>query len=169
MLYSNKYVVLTLGARQKMIELYHQKEIDMLKFACTLPSLANICLHKTTDSKFYPFTENDKELLEKIRQDTIGGPSIVFTHEAVVDETFIRKSTELCNSIVGMGESQLYPYSICQPMPTGLYTRWNNDTESQKFIPRQNKTRFFEIVVLFIFNKLGRKIRLKAMLQLGDK
>ena len=25
-------------------------------------SLANICLHKSTDAKFYPFTEGDKDL-----------------------------------------------------------------------------------------------------------
>ena len=49
----------------------------MLKLGCTLPNLANICLHKSTDAKFYPFTEGDKDLLEKIR-DVVGGPSIVF-------------------------------------------------------------------------------------------
>ena len=90
MWYNNKDVVPTLEAMQKMIEFYHQKEIDMLKLGCTLPYLANICSHKSTDSKFYPFTEGDKDLLEKIREDMVGGPSIVFTRKAVVDEIFIR-------------------------------------------------------------------------------
>ena len=90
--YNNKDVVPTLGAMQKMIEFYQYKGIDMLKLGCTLPNLANICLHKSTDSKFYPFTESHKDLLEKIREDMVGGPSIVFTRKAVVDETFIRKS-----------------------------------------------------------------------------
>ena len=49
---NNKDVVPTLEAMQKMIEFYHQKEIDMLKLGCTLPNLANICLHKSTDSMF---------------------------------------------------------------------------------------------------------------------
>ena len=120
MWYNNKDVVPTLEAMQKMIEFYHQKEIDMLKLGCTLPNLANICLHKSTDSKFYPFTESDKDLLEKIHEDMVGGPSIVFTRKAVVDETSIRKSTNLCKSIVGIDASQFYPYSMCQPMPTGL-------------------------------------------------
>ena len=75
---------------QKLIEIYHQKETDMLKLGCTLPNLANICLQKSTDSKFYPFIESHKDLLEKIREDMVGGPSIVFTRKAVVDETFIR-------------------------------------------------------------------------------
>ena len=90
---------------QKMIEFYHQKEIDMLKLDCTLPNLANIRLHKSTDSKFYPITESDKDLLEKTREDMVGGPSIVFTLKAMVDETFICKSTNLCKSIVGIDAS----------------------------------------------------------------
>ena len=96
----------------------------MLKLGCTLPSLVNICLHKSTDSKFCPCTESDKDLLEKIREDMVGGPSIVLIQKNVVDETFIRKSSNLCKSIVGIDASQLYPYSMCQPMPIGLYTRW---------------------------------------------
>ena len=111
-----------------MIAFYHDKDIDMLKLGCTLPNLANICLHKSTDAKFYPSTERDKDLLEKIREDVIGGPSIIFTRKAVVDETFIRKSKNLCKSIVGIDASRLYPYSMCQTMLTGLYTRWDLDS-----------------------------------------
>ena len=66
----------------------------MLKLVCNLPNLANICLHKSTDAKFYPFMEGDKDLLEKIRE-VVGGPSIVFTRKAVVDETCIRKSANI--------------------------------------------------------------------------
>ena len=139
MWYNNKDVVPTLEAMPKMIDFHHQKEIDMLKLGCPLLNMANICLHKSTDSKFYLFTESDKDLLEKIREDMVGGPSIVFTRKTVVDETFIRKSSNLCKSVVGIDASQLNPYSMYQPMPTGLYTRWNYDTESQKFMPRQNK------------------------------
>ena len=81
--YNNKDVVPSLQAMQKMIAFYHDKDIDMLKFGCTLPSTDG--LHKSTDAKFYPFTEGDKDLLEKIREDFVGGPSIVFTRKAVVD------------------------------------------------------------------------------------
>ena len=146
--YNNKYVVPTLEAMQKMLAFYHKKGIDMLKLGCTLPNLANICLHKSTSAKFYPFNETDKDLLQKIREDMVGGPSIVFTRKAVVDETFIRNSENVCKSIVGIDASQLYPYSMCQPMPTGLYTRWEYDTESNRFKPQQNKTRNFENMVM---------------------
>ena len=67
----------------------------------------------------------------------VGGPSIVFTRKAVVEETLIRKSGSICNSIVGIDATQPYPYSICQPMPTGLCTRWKCDTEFNRFKPQQ--------------------------------
>ena len=151
--YNNKDVVPTLKAMRKMIAFYHDKDIDLLKLGCTLPNLANTCLHKSTDANFYPFTERDKDLLEKIRGDVVGGPTIVFTRKAVVDETFNLKSANVCKSIVGIDASQVYPYSMCQPMPTGLYTRWDFDSETSRFTPRQNKTRSFENMVMSCFQR----------------
>ena len=151
--YKSKDFVPTLEAMQKKIEFYHNKGIDMLTLGCTLPNLANICFHKSTDSKIYPFTDSDKDLLEKIREEMVGGPSIVFTRKAVVDETFIRKSSNLCKSIVGIDASQLYPYSMCQPMPTGLYTRWEYDSGTKRFTARQNKSRSVENMVLSYFQQ----------------
>ena len=92
-LHSNKDVVPTLEAMQNRIAFYHDKDIDMLKVVCTVPNLANICLHKSTSEKVYPFMEWDKDLLENIREDAVGGLSIVLTQKAVLDETCIRNST----------------------------------------------------------------------------
>ena len=103
---------------QKMVQFYHQKENDMLKLGCILPNLANICLHKSNNEKFYPFCETDRDLCQKIREDMTGGPSIVFTRKAVVDKAFIRDSSNICKSIVGIDASQVYPYIRCQDMPT---------------------------------------------------
>ena len=151
--YNNKDVVPTLEAMQKMIEFHHNKGIDMLKLGCTLQNFALICLHNSTDTKFYPFTESDKDLLEKIREDVVGGPSNVFTREAVVDETFIRKPSNLCKSYVGIDASQLYRYSMCQPMLTGLYTRREYDSETKRFTAHQNKSRSFENKDLSYFQR----------------
>ena len=78
----------------------------------------------------------------------VGFPSIVFTRKAVVDETFIRISGNISISLVGIDASQLFPYSMCQPMPTGLYTRWEHDTEFKRCKPQQNKPRNFEYMVM---------------------
>ena len=167
--YNNKDVVPTLDAMQKMIEFYHDKGIDMLKLGCTLPNLANICLHKSTDYKFYPFFSSDSDLLEKIREDMTGGPSIVFTKKAVVNETFIRKSKNLCKSIVGIDASQLYPYSMCQDMPTGLYTRWDYDEESQKFKARQIRVRTFENMVMSYFQATRTECKIESYYTTGKQ
>ena len=94
--YNNKNVVPTLEAMQKMMEIYHNRGIDMLKLGCTLPNLANICLDKSTNNKFYPFVE----------------------------------------------------VRICQEMPTGLSTRLEFDSDTQKFKAGQNKSSKFEKIVM---------------------
>ena len=127
--YNNKDVVPTLEAMQKMLAFCHKKGIDMLKLGCTLPNLANICLQKSTSSKFYPFIETDEDLLQKIREDMVGGPSIVFTRKAVVDESFIRNSGNVCKSIVGIDASQLYPFLCASPCQQD-YTRGGNMTQN---------------------------------------
>ena len=151
--YNNKDVEPTLEAMQKKIVFHHENVRDMLKLGCTLPNLANICLHKSTDAKFYPFTEGDKEFWEKIQEDVVVGPFIVSTREAVVEKTFSPKSANVFKSIVGIDARQLYPYSMCQPITTGLYTRWDLDSETVRSTPRQNKTRSFENMAMSFFQR----------------
>ena len=153
--YNNKDVVPTLEAMQKMMEFYHNKGIDMLKLGCTLPNLANICLHKSTNHKFFPFVEADKDLHDKIREDMTGGPSIVFTRKAVVDQTFIRNSVP----------SHFYPFSMCREMPTGLYTRWEFDTDSQSSGLEQTDFEHLRTWLCHIFNHNVPNVKLRATTQ----
>ena len=97
----------------------------------------------------------------------VGGPFIVVTRKAVVDETFIRKSSNLCKSIVGIDASQLYPYSMCQPMPTGLYTRWEYDSETKRFTARQNKSGSFENMVLSYFQQSRPECKFESNVTTG--
>ena len=113
-----KDVVPTLGAMKKMIQLDHDEGIDMLKLGFTLPNAANIFLQSSTSANFYPFPKEAKDWLEKKREDMVDGPVIVF--QAVVGETKIRSTSNNCKSKVGIDASELYPYAICQPLPTGL-------------------------------------------------
>ena len=141
----------------------------MLKLDCTLTNFANICLHKSTDYKFYPFFSSDSDLLEKIREDMTGGPSIVFTRKAVANKTFIRKSINLCKSIVGIVASQFYPYSMCQDKPTGLYTRWDYKAETQKFKARQNRVRTVEKMVMSYFQATRPECKIGSYYTTGTK
>ena len=91
-----------------MVAFYYKKGIDMLKLGCTPPNLANVCLHKSTSAKFYAFTETDKDLLQKIGEDMVGGPSIVCTRKTAVGETFIRDSGNFCKSFIGKSAVSLF-------------------------------------------------------------
>ena len=75
----------------------------------------------------------------KIREDVVDGPSLVITRKAVVQETLIRKPTNICKSVVGIDASQLYPYPMCQIMPTGVCMHCDIDPE--QIDSNFNKTR----------------------------
>ena len=64
--YNNKDVIPTLEAMQKMIDFYHNKGIDTLKLGCTVPNLANICLHKSTLAKCYPLLKLTRTCWRKL-------------------------------------------------------------------------------------------------------
>ena len=90
------------------------------------------------------------------------GPFIVYTREIVGDKTFSGESTNLCESIVVIDPSQLHHFSMCQAMPTGLYTRRDIDSESYKFKPRKNKTRSSENMVMSYFQRVRPQCRVKS-------
>ena len=96
-----------------------------------------------------------------------GGLSFVFTRKAVVDEIFTRKSSKLCKSIFGIDASQFHPYSMCQPMPTGLYTRWEHDSETKRFTAHQNKSRCFENMVLSKFQQNWPECKIESNITTG--
>ena len=71
----------------------------------------------------------------------VTGPSIVFTRKAIAGETKFRYTGNLCRAIVGIDASQLYPFSMCQEMATGLYTRSETDAKKKKLMLKRSNTR----------------------------
>ena len=127
--YNNKDVVPTLEAMQKMLAFHHKEGIDMLKLGCTLPNLANICLHKSTSAKIYPFTETDKDLLQTIREDMVGGPSIVSTRKAVVDEILSGIQEIFVNLLLALTQVRCI-LILCASPCQQVYTRDGNITQN---------------------------------------
>ena len=158
--YINTNVAPNLEAMRIRIRFYQGKGVHMLKPGCSLPNLVNNCLHNSTTAKFYPFLERKKDLREKVREDYVGGPSIVFNRKAVVGETKNRSPPNFFKSIVGIDASQLYPHAMCQPMPTGLYKRWDFDVDLQRFKPRSNKARPFGHTVAAYFQNSRRNYKI---------
>ena len=113
----------------KMLAFYHKKGIYMLRLGCTLPNLAKICLHKSTSSKFYPFTENNKDLLQKIREDMFDRPFIVLTRKAVVDETFSGIQEKFVNLLLALTQVSCILILCVSPCQQD-YTRDGNMTQN---------------------------------------
>ena len=150
-LYKNKDVVPTMEASQNMVELYHNKGIDILKLGCTLLNLTNIFLQSPISAKIYPFMGSEKDELPEVREDTVGGPSIVFTSKAVANETHIRKSTKVCKCWNKCWPT--LPLFNLSANTTGPYTIFEFDAHVQKFRPPQNKSRSFENKVILFFQR----------------
>ena len=132
----------------------------MLKLVCTLPNLANICLHKS-NAELYPFAEGDEDLLEKIGEDVVGCPSIVFTRKAVVDHTFIRKSANMqINYIPTRCVNTYSPVFI----RVGISIQKRVDSHLDKTRPS-----ILKIWSCLIFNEQDQKVKLKASLQQADR
>ena len=95
-----------------------------------------------------------KTCWNKIEQTTLT-VHLSFSHakQLLMKPLFEINSTKRCKSFVGIDASQPYPYSICQPMRTSLYTRWDIDSETSRFTLRQNKTRGFEYLVMSYFQQ----------------
>ena len=85
------------------------------QIGCTVPNRAKTCLHKPTRAKFYPFTESEKELLGKIREDMVDGPSIVFARKVVVDETFLSSPQSFVNQLLGLTPANFTSFLCVDP------------------------------------------------------
>ena len=124
---------------QKITDFNHNKRTDMLNLGCTLPNIAKLRLHKSTTVKFHFFTENDKDFLEKLHENMVGGASFVFTRKAIVDEIFIGAAT--CPGAKTLLEMTLVSFSVilcvkqCQLVCThdgARFGSWQNYTASKQ-------------------------------------
>ena len=77
----------------------------------------------------------------------------------------IRSSSNTCKSRGGIDASKLYPYAMCQPMPTGLYTGWEFNADLQRFKPRSKKNRPFENLDMAFSRTRGQNVILRAFTQ----
>ena len=65
--------------------------------------------------------------------------------------------------------SQLYPYAMCQPMPTGFNARWELNADLHRFKPRPNKAPFFEKRVMSFFESSRPKRKNKNFFTTGTQ
>ena len=145
-----------------MVDFYHDRQVDVLKSGYTLPGIANKILHNSTTSKFHPFQSRDLDWVKRVRENVVGGPSIVFCRYAEAGKTKIRKDGDkTCETIVGVDASQLYPYAMCQPMPCGPYTRW--DFQEGEFKAKRDWRSQLEKTILCYWSSIRPQCKIQCL------
>jgi len=118
--YNNCDVIPMVDAINKMFVFYRDKGLDMFKDAISLPGLAYKMLLTCTEEKFSLFKEEDKELFYLLKNNIVGGPSIIFHRHHEAGKTRIRGG-KLCRKVLGYDANALYLWAISEVMPTGDY------------------------------------------------
>ena len=140
--YNNLDVEPMLEALKKQSEVYEEKGIDMLKEAISLPGLAVLWKFTYTDNKAQQglqlLQRADDDLYPLIKNNIVGGPSIVFHRYHEKDETSIRGvdygvNARSCKKILGVDANALYLYCMMRPLPEGPPRRYRPN-ESGEFI-----------------------------------
>ena len=167
--YNNKDVVPTLEAMQKMIAFYHDKDIDMLKLGCTLRKPANVCLHKPTDAKFYPFVEGDKDLLEKNREMLLVAHLSSLHAKQLLMKHLFQNLQKYANLLLELMPANYIPTRCVNPC---LLAFIRVGISIQRWVDlRLNKTRpeVLKIWSYPISNEQDQNVKLKASLQQADR
>ena len=125
--YNNLDVSPFVQAVEKMQKFYFDHHIDLFKVAVSVPGIARRWLFQTAHNaktNFGLIQPQDDDLYYTIKQNIVGGPSIIFTRDAEVGRTFVRKDpSRPCINIVGFDANALYLDCIDKAMPCGGYVR----------------------------------------------
>ena len=167
--YNNKDAVQTLEAMQKMIAFYHDRDIDLLKLGCTLPNLANICLHKSTDAEFYPFMEGDKDLFEKIEKMLLKVHQSFFHAKQLLMKLLIESLQTYANLLLGLMPANYIHTRSVNPCPP-VFIRVRISILKPVY-SRLDKTRPAALKIWSspISHEQDQNVKLKASLQQTDR
>ena len=153
----------------KMVVFYNDKDIDMLKLGCILPNLANICLHKSTDAKLYPFTEGDKDLVEKFKKMLLV-VHLSFLHaKQLLMKLLFENLQTYANLLSGLMPANYIPIRCVNPrlpvfIRVGISIQKRVDLYLDKTRPATLK-----IWSCLIYNEEDQNVKLKASLQQADR
>ena len=129
--YNNLDVGPFVTAVERFQAFYFEKGIDVFKTAISVPGIARQLLFKTARAQnvnFVLFDQNNKDLYQTIKQNIVGGPSIIFTRHHCAGKTLIRGQKK-CGSILGFDANALYLHSIGKPMPVGPFIRRRSEND----------------------------------------
>ena len=84
----------------------------MAKVGCTVLNTVIFCVRESNTGQFYLNGKSNSDVLNKVHQDMIAGPSKVFKPEVVFDATLNRKFPIICKQIVDSGVVQNHRCSV---------------------------------------------------------
>ena len=104
-----------------MIAFYDDEDIDVLQLVFSSPNLANICLHKSTDTKSNPFTEGDEDLLEKFGKSLVVQLSFLHGKQLLMQPLFDNQQI-FANLFLGLVPAN-YTSTRCVNPSHSVFTR----------------------------------------------
>jgi hypothetical protein len=131
--YNNKDVGPMLDGVETMRQYWRESGLDMLRDGQSLPGLALRDLFTDLPSMSYVprMAEVNKDMHEMLKNNIVGGPSIVYHREHTALVTKIRKRPDspehLVRRILGFDANSLYLWCTMQEMPTYPWWRWRPD------------------------------------------
>ena len=170
MWYNNKDDVPTLEAMQKMIEFYHQKEIGILKLGCTLPSLANSCLHKSQQNRCFTLLPRaTKTCWRSFAKICLVVPALSL-HAKLWLTRLSSANQRICASqLSALTQAKSIPIRCVNQCLLDFIQDGTMTLNLKSSCPERTKHALSEIWSFLIFTKFIRNVALKAMLQLVDK
>lgn len=125
--YNNLDVGPFVTAVKKLQCFYFEKGIDVFKTSISVPGIARNMLFKAAQQQRATFAVCDKgnqDLYRTIKQNIVGGPSIIFTRHHKAGKTFIRQNPDKpYKRVIGLDANALYLGCIAQSMPVGAFIR----------------------------------------------
>lgn len=125
-----------LEALDKQAAFYAERHIDMLKDGISVPGLTMKYLFQDLprDTYFTLYDAKNEDLHHLVKDNIVGGPSIIFHRYHEKDKTKLREvdykdEAELCKNVTGFDANALYLWCLMQDMPTGWYVRRRADNE----------------------------------------
>ena len=125
--YNNLDVGPFVEAVSKYQAIFFSRHIDAFKVAVSAPGIARQWMFhagRKAGASFALIDRRDEDLFNTIKQNIVGGPSIVFSRYHEAGKTHLwNEEDNVCESIEGFDANALYLWSIGQNMPSGSYVR----------------------------------------------
>lgn len=126
--YNNKDVKPFLQAIDNQFSFYRDEmKVDMFKDGISLPGLSLKILFNTVPQSTFFELYRGRAKHDMVKNNLVGGPSIIFKRYAEAGGTTIRNTSVPCKQVLGLDASALYLSCLMKPMPTGFHVQWTEE------------------------------------------